>query len=88
MGGLLQQASGRWKTGWTLGAAVVAIAAGLLLAIISLGRRITNQASEIEAALDGARESSTALFDLTTTNAALERATGHLRTLREPGAAE
>jgi len=75
--------SGPWALGWSLGGVVVAIAAGLLLAIIGLGRRIVRQAGEIETALDGARENTSALFAVTETNATLDRVTRHLRTVRE-----
>ena len=69
--------------GWILGAAVVVIAAALLLAIIGLGRRIVRQAGEIVEALDGAREHTTPLFDVTRTNLAIDRITRNLRTVRE-----
>ena len=69
--------------GWILGAAVVVIAAALLLAIIALGRRIVRQAGEIVEALDGAREHTTPLFDVTRTNLAVDRITRNLRTVRE-----
>ena len=69
--------------GWILGAAVVVIAAALLLAIIGLGRRIVRQAGEIVEALDGAREHTTPLFDVTRTNLAVDRITRNLRTVRE-----
>lgn len=72
-----------WIVGWGVGGLVVAIAASLLVAIIGLGRRIVRQASEIESALDGAREHTTALFAVSETNATIERTTAHLRTLRE-----
>ena len=72
-----------WVIGWTLGVAVVLVAAVLLLAIIALGRRIVRQAEEITIALDGARANTNALFDVTRTNLALDRITRHLRTVRE-----
>ena len=75
--------SAPWVVGWSVGGLVVAIAAGLLLTIIGLGRRIVRQAGEIEAALDGARENTSPLFAVTETNATLERTTGYLRALRE-----
>lgn len=75
--------SAPWLVGWGLGGLVVAIAASLLLAIIGLGRRIVRQAGEIESALDGARENTTALFAVSETNATIERTTAHLRTIRE-----
>ncbi len=72
-----------WLLGWGLGGLVVAIAASLLLAIIALARKIVRQAGEIESALDGARENTTALFAVSQTNTTIERTTAHLRTLRE-----
>src|SRR3712207_4663519 len=61
----------RWVVGWAIGALVVVIAASLLVAIIALCRRIVRQAEDITRALDGARENSDALFDVTRTNAAI-----------------
>ncbi len=72
-----------WVIGWSIGGAVVAIAAGLLLAIIGLARRIVRQAGEIESALDGARENTSSLFAVSDTNATIERTTAYLRALRE-----
>ena len=72
-----------WVIGWALGAAVVVVAAVLLLVIIALARRIVRQAEEIVVALDGARENTNALFDVTKVNLALDRITRGLRTLRE-----
>jgi hypothetical protein len=73
----------RWVLGWLTGALVVVIAASLLVTIIALCRRIVSRAREIEQAIDGARERTSALFEVTSTNAALERITGDLRTVRE-----
>ena len=75
--------TGWWVLGSTLAAAVVVVAALLLLAIISLGRRIVRQAGEIVEALDGAREHTNALFDVTKTNLALDHITRDLRAVRE-----
>ena len=75
--------TGWWVIGWVLGAAVVVVAALLLLAIIALGRRIVRQAEEIVTALDGARENTNALFDVTRINLSLDRITRHLATVRE-----
>ena len=72
-----------WVIGWTIGVAVVLVAALLLLAIIALGKRIVRQAEEITTALDGARANTNALFDVAKTNLALDRITRHLRTVRE-----
>ncbi len=75
--------AGWWVIGWAIGAAVVVVAALLLLAIIALARRIARQADEIVAALDGTRENTTALFDVTRTNLAIDRTTRGLRAVRE-----
>lgn len=74
-----------WILGWTLGGTVVAVAAALLLTIIGLARRIVRQAGDIEEALDGARENTSALFDLSAINLGLDRATRALRSMRESG---
>ncbi len=73
----------RWVAGWSLGAAVVAIAASLLVTIVALCRRIVGQAQDITRALDGARVQSDALFGLTETNAAVASITTDLRAVRE-----
>ena len=72
-----------WVVGWAVGVVVILIAAALLLAIIGLGRRIVRQADDITAALDGARENTTPLFDVTRTNLAVDQITRGLRTVRE-----
>ena len=72
-----------WVIGWGAGAGVVAIAASLLVTIIALCRRIVGQAEDITRALDGARENSGALFDVTKTNAAIASITTDLRTVRK-----
>jgi len=72
-----------WYVGWGIGVAVVLVAALLLLAIIGLGRRITSQAVDITAALDGTRENTTPLFEVTRTNLAIDRITRYLRAVRE-----
>jgi hypothetical protein len=72
-----------WIVGWAVGGAVVAVAAALLLVIIALGRRITRQAGEIVAALDGSRANTAPLFDVTKTNLALDQITRRLRIVRE-----
>jgi hypothetical protein len=61
---------------------VILIAATLLLTIIALGRRIVRQADDITAAIDGARENTTPLFDVTATNSAIDRITRGLRAVR------
>jgi len=72
-----------WLIGWALALVVVLIAATLLLTIIFLGRRIVRQATAIVTALDGARENTNALYDVTRTNLAIDRITRDLRTVRE-----
>lgn len=72
-----------WVIGWALAVVVILIAAALLLTIIFLGRRIVRQAGEIVAALDGAREHTNALYDVTRTNLAIDRITRDLRAVRE-----
>jgi hypothetical protein len=74
-----------WVIGWGVGAVVVIIATALLLAIIALGRRITSEAENITAALDGARANTEALFDVTRTNLAIDRITRGLRIVRAGG---
>ena len=74
-----------WIVGWVAGVVVIAIAALLLVAIIALGRRIAGQADDITRALDGARENTTALFDVTRTNLAIDQVTRGLRNIREGG---
>jgi membrane-associated phospholipid phosphatase len=66
-----------------LGGAVVAVAAALLLTLIALARRIVRQAGEIEEAIDGARENTAALFDLSSVNLSLDQVTRELRAVRE-----
>jgi hypothetical protein len=72
-----------WVVGWAVGVVVILIAAALLLAIIGLGRRIVRQADGITVALDGARENTMPLFDVTRTNLAVDQITRGLRTVRE-----
>jgi hypothetical protein len=71
-----------WWIGWGVALVVVLIAATLLLMIIALGRRIARQADEITAAIDGARENTMPLFDVTRTNSAIDRITRGLRAVR------
>jgi hypothetical protein len=70
-----------WVVGWAVGAVVILIAAALLLVIIGLGRRIVRQADDITTALDGTRENTTPLFDVTRTNLAVDQITRGLRTV-------
>ena len=77
-----------WWIGWGVGLVVVLIAAALLLIVIALGRRVAGQADEITAALDGARENTTPLFDVTRTNLAVDTITRDLRAVRTGAAPE
>lgn len=79
-----RQVSDPWRLAWALGAVVVAAVAGLLLTIIGLARRIAGQASDIEQAIDGARDHTAALFDLSAVNLSLDRLTRELRAARSP----
>ena len=72
-----------WVIGSILGAVVVALAAGLLITIILLGRRIVGQAGAIVEALDGAQVNTAPLYDVAGTNHALVRIVRDLRTVRE-----
>lgn len=71
-----------WYVGWAIGLVVVLIAAGLLLTIIALGRRITRQAKDITQALEGAHQNTNPLWEVRTTNHAIDRITRHLATAR------
>jgi len=62
---------------------VVVIAARLLLTLIALARRIVRQAGEIEEAIDGARENTTALFDVSSVNLSLDQVVRELGAARE-----
>jgi hypothetical protein len=77
--------SSYWIVGWAIGALVVVIAATVLLVIILTAKRITRQAEEITTALDGGRENTTPLFDVTRTNLAIDRITRGLRRARTGG---
>jgi hypothetical protein len=72
-----------WVFGWIAGALVVLLAAGLLLAIIGLGRRIVGQAEDITSALDGARRNTDPLYEVKRTNLALDRINRGLAAARE-----
>ena len=74
-----------WVIGWTAGAGVVAIAAGLLLEITARAERISAQAREITAGLEQARDNTAPLFALQETAATLGRVTDGLRTARGAG---
>lgn len=71
-----------WWIGWGVGLVVVLLAAALLLIVIGLAKRITRQADDITVALDGGRENTAPLFDVTRTNLAIDRITRGLRTVR------
>jgi len=71
-----------WYAGWAIGLVVVLVAAGLLLTIIALGRRISRQATEITRALDGARANTDALWDVRATNHTVDRITRQLAAAR------
>jgi hypothetical protein len=71
-----------WWIGWAVALVVILLAAALLLAIIGLGRRIVRQADDITAALDGVRDHTTPLFDVTRTNFAIDRISRDLRVVR------
>ncbi len=75
--------TGWWVIGAIIAAGVVAVAAVLLFVIIALARRIVRQAGEIVTALDGARANTTALFDVTKTNLAIDQITHRLASVRE-----
>ena len=71
-----------WWVGWALGLVVVLLAAALLLLVIGLARRLVGQADDITTALDGARENTKPLFEVTRANLAIDRITGNLRSVR------
>ncbi len=71
-----------WIVGWVLGVIVVALVAVLVLTITALAGRITRQAGAITEALDGARENTTPLWEVRSTNHALDRITRGLRRVR------
>lgn len=62
-----------WVAGWCTGALVVVTAAGLLVAMTVLARRLGHQARDIDEAIRGTRDHTTALLDLPAINAALAR---------------
>lgn len=77
--------SGNWFLGWGLGLVVVLLVAALILTITALAERVTRQAEEITAALDGARANTEPLFAVRMTNLALDRITRNLRRVRTGG---
>jgi hypothetical protein len=71
-----------WWIGWGVALVVILLAAALLLLVIGFARRVAGQADGITEALDGARENTTALFDVTRTNLAVDTITSDLRAVR------
>ena len=71
-----------WYVGWAVGLVVVLLAAGLLITIIGVGRRITRQAVDIERALAGARANTDPLWDVRQTNHTIHRITRSLAAAR------
>ena len=72
-----------WTVGWVIGVVVVLIAAVLLITIIALARRISGQAVTITQALDGARANTDALWEVRSTNSAIDRITRGLAAARK-----
>jgi len=72
-----------WYIGWAVGLAVVLVAAGLLLWIIALGRRIAREAADITRALDGTRVNTDALWEVRASNHAIDRITRGLAAARK-----
>jgi hypothetical protein len=72
-----------WYIGWAVGLVVVLVAAGLLLLIIALGRRIAREAADITRALDGTRVNTDALWEVQATNHAIDRTTRALVAARK-----
>lgn len=78
-----------WVLGWTAGAGVVALAAGLLVTITVLARRVARQAGSIETALEATRHNVEPLLDLGSVNATLAAAVATVEgSETEPPAAE
>jgi len=71
-----------WYVGWILGVVVVALVAVLVITITALAQKITTQAVAITNALDGARENTDPLWEVRTTNHAIDRITRGLRRVR------
>jgi hypothetical protein len=65
----------RWVLGWSLGAAVVAVAGGLLTGITALARRVASQVATIEQQLDEVRRNTDFVADLPRLTAAFDAAT-------------
>jgi hypothetical protein len=71
-----------WWIGWGVALVVILLAAALLLLVIALARGVVRQADDITRAIDGARENTTALFDVTRTNLAVDTITRDLHAVR------
>jgi len=71
-----------WWIGWAVALVVILLAAALLVLVIWLARNVVRQADDITAAIDGARENTTSLFDVTRTNLAVDTITRDLRAVR------
>jgi 4-amino-4-deoxy-L-arabinose transferase-like glycosyltransferase len=71
-----------WWIGWGVALVVILLAAALLLLVVWLARNVVRQADDITSAIDGARENTTALFDVTRTNLAIDTITRDLRVVR------
>ena len=74
-----------WIVGWVLGVVVVAVVAALVLTITALAQRIVRQAAATTEALDGARENTLPLWEVRTTNSAIDRIARGLRRVRTGG---
>lgn len=74
--------SGWWTVGWIAGVAVVLIAAILILVIISIARKIINEAQQISGGLDGVTGKTMSLHDVSRTHQAVARITNGLRRAR------
>jgi hypothetical protein len=72
-------ASPGWRIGWTAGAGVVATAAALLIELNLRARRIAAQADDIATSLESAGAHTAPLFEIASTNLALDRATRALQ---------
>ena len=75
--------SGWWVFGWAVALVVVLLAASLLVIAVVLARRIGDQATEIEEALDGARQNTDPLWEVKTTNLTIARINHGLATARK-----
>jgi len=78
--------SPHWRTGWRAGASVVGLAAGLLVTLILLARRIAGQAGDIQSGLQRSARATDGLWDVRQLNATLERILAAVRP-DEPSAA-